>query len=177
MPGVGLLGGIRGQQAGTVGVAPPDGGAKGVEQVFELLVQAGGVGGKVQQCVALLGQLLGQAGDVARQLAVLGVVELGDATVGGAAARRQAKAQTLGYLADGWVVGAKDGDPARAVPARHALVVHVGGRVALAGRHGMERRRFGLGRRRRRKTSAGGRRRLERHGQTQTRFVGVCVSS
>jgi hypothetical protein len=34
-------------------------------------------------------------------------------------------------------VGAKDGDPARAVPARHARVVHVGGRVAGAGAHGM----------------------------------------
>ena len=132
-----LLRRVRSQQAGTVGVAPPDLRAKGGEQVLELGMQAVWIGSKVEQCVALLGQLFRQARDVARQLAILGVVELGDAAVGGAAARRQAKAQAFGYLADGWVVGAKYGDPARAVPARHARVVHVGGRVAGAGAHGM----------------------------------------
>lgn len=90
--GVRLLGGVRGQQACAVRVAAPDGGAKGGQQVLELAMQAVWVCGEVEQGVALLGQLLGQAGDLAGQLAVLWIVELGDATVGGAAAGRQAEA-------------------------------------------------------------------------------------
>jgi hypothetical protein len=112
-----LLGGVRGEQTRAIRVAGPDCRAKRGQQQLQFGVEAVGVGGKVQQCVALLGQLLGQARHLARQLAVVGVVELGDAAVGRRARRRQAQPEALSHLADRRRMRAKDGNPTRPVPA------------------------------------------------------------
>jgi hypothetical protein len=110
------------KQTGAIGILAPDGGPVGAEQLLELGIQARGICGKVEQGVSLLGQLFAQLGDLAGQLAIVWVVELGDAAVGGGAGGGQAQAQTFRNLAYGGIMRTEDADPAGSVPAPHAML-------------------------------------------------------
>jgi hypothetical protein len=122
MFGICLLGWVRCEQAGAVGVFAPDGGSIGSEQFLKLGIQTFRIGGKVEQGISLLGQLFAQLGDFTRQLAIIRVVELWNAAVGGGARGRQAQAQALCNFAYGGIMRTEDADPARPIPAapRHA---------------------------------------------------------
>ena len=131
---VSLLRGVGGEETGAFSVLAPDGGTIGGEQLLELRVEAAGVCGEIEQSISFLGQLLGELGDFTGDPAVVGVVELGDATVCGGARGGQAQAQALCDLADSRRMAAKDADPPLAIPAADA-VLEVEGQVIL-GAHG-----------------------------------------
>jgi hypothetical protein len=130
MFGICLLSSIGCKQTGAVGVFAPDGGSIGAEQFLKLGIQTFRIGGKVEQGISLLGQLFAQLGDFTRQLAIVGVVELGNATVGGGARGRQAQAQALCNLAYGGIMRTEDADPASPIPAAHAML-EVQGQIVL----------------------------------------------
>jgi hypothetical protein len=121
---------IWSQQTGAVRILAPDGGPVGSEQLLKLGIKALGIGGKVEQGISLFGQLFAQLCDFTRQLAVVRVVELGNTAVGGGARGGQAQAQALCYLAYCGIMRTEDADPARSVPAAHAML-EVQGQIVL----------------------------------------------
>jgi hypothetical protein len=121
---------IWSQKTGAVCILAPDGGPVGSEQLFELGIKALGIGGKVEQGISLFGQLFTQLCDFTRQLAIVWVVELGNAAVGGGARGGQAQAQALCNLAYCGIMRTEDADPARPVPAAHAML-EVQGQIVL----------------------------------------------
>ena len=119
---VGLLGGIGCEEAGAIGIPAPDSGSVRTEQLLQLGIQAEGICGKIEQCISFLGQLLGQLRDFTRDLAVVRVVEFGNAAIRRGAGCGQAETQAFSHLADSRRVAAENTDPSLPIPSSHAVL-------------------------------------------------------
>lgn len=81
IPGVRLFRRVRFQQTQAVGVPAPNRRAVDVKKAFEFLIKRLRISSEIEERLSLLGQLFGQLGDLARNLPILGVVELWDAAI------------------------------------------------------------------------------------------------
>jgi hypothetical protein len=119
---VGLLGWVWSKQARPIRIPAPDRRPIRSEQLLEFGIEARRIRGKVEQCISFFRQLFAQFRDLARQLAIIRVIELRDTAVGGRARGRQSKAETLRYLSNGRIMRTEDANPARPVPAPYAML-------------------------------------------------------